>query len=108
MCVSWRFAVLLSGSCTHVQRTALPSRRCVMAADKVIVTNVSALRAKYGEKFARVKAAIDAMIAADAGRDLVTRLIAIDSQTDMARVGAKAVTSAVDQAGAKAAVDAIY
>ena len=79
-----------------------------MAVDKVIVTNVAALRAKYGDKFARVKAAIDAMIAADAGRNLVTRLIAIDSQTDMARVGARAVTSAIDQAGAKAAVDAIY
>lgn len=79
-----------------------------MAADKVIVTNVSALRAKYGDKFTRVKAAITAMIAADAGRDLVTRLIAIDSQTDMARVGGKPVTSADDQAGAKAAVDAIY
>lgn len=79
-----------------------------MAADKVIVTNVSALRAKYGDKFARVKAAIDNMIKADAGRDLTTRLVAIDSQTDMGRVGAKAVTSADDQAGAKAAVDAIY
>jgi hypothetical protein len=79
-----------------------------MAADKVIVTNVSALRAKYGDKFTRVRAAIDAMIEADAGRDLVTRVVAIDSETDMARVGGKAVTSAHDQAGAKAAVDAIY
>lgn len=79
-----------------------------MAADKVIVTNESALRAKYGDKFTRVKSAIQALIDADAGRDLVTKLVAIDSQTDMARVGAKPVTSPDDQEGAKAAVDAIY
>ena len=69
---------------------------------------MSALRAKYGDKFTRVKAAIQALIEADAGRDLVTKLIAIDSQTDMTRVGGKAITSPEDQEGAKAAVDAIY
>ena len=79
-----------------------------MATDKVIVTNVSALRAKYGDKFTRVKAAIKALIEADAGRELVTKLVAIDSQTDMARVGGRAVASPGDQEGAKAAVDAIY
>jgi hypothetical protein len=66
-------------------------------ADRVIVTNVSALRAKYKDNFTRVKAAIEVLIEADAGRDLVTRLVAIDSQTDMARVGRKAVSSPEDQ-----------
>ena len=79
-----------------------------MAVNKVIVTNKSALKAKYGVKYTRVAAAIDNLIEADASRDLVTKLVAIDSQADMARVGGKAVTSPEDQEGAKAAVDAIY
>jgi hypothetical protein len=79
-----------------------------MAVDKVIVTNVSALKAKYTTRYKKVQAAIKAMIEADAGRELVTKLIAIDSPADMARVNGKAVTSPLDQEGAKAAVDAIY
>ena len=57
-----------------------------MAVDKVIVTNVSALRAKYGNDYARVKAAIRTLIQADLARDLRTVLVAIDRAADMKRV----------------------
>ena len=79
-----------------------------MPVDKVIVTNKAALKAKYGDKYRRVAVAINRLVKADADRDLVTRLVAIDSDTEMTRAGGKAVTSPQDQAGAKAAVDAIY
>lgn len=79
-----------------------------MPVDKVIVTNTSALKAKYGDKYPRVKAAIDALIKADKARRLTTRMIAIDVETDMRRVRAQAVVGTDDQQGAKAAVDAIY
>jgi hypothetical protein len=79
-----------------------------MPVDKVIVTNTSALKAKYGDKYDRVKSAIDRLIAADAVRGLKTRLIAIDAEADMKRLRAQAVVGIADQQGAKAAVDAIY
>jgi hypothetical protein len=79
-----------------------------MTVDKIIVTNTSALKVKYGEKYARVKAAIDRLITADRERGLVTRLVAIDSEADMKRVGGRVVVGTADQQGAKAAVDAIY
>ena len=79
-----------------------------MPVDKVIVTNVSALKAKYGDKYARVKSAINRLIAADAERKLTTRLIAIDVEADMRRLRAQPVVGVADQQGAKLAVDAIY
>jgi hypothetical protein len=79
-----------------------------MTVDKVIVTNVSALKNKYGDKYGRVKTAIDRLVEADAGRQLRTVLVAIDSPADMTRVGGAAVSSPADERAAKAAVDAIY
>src|SRR6187551_3733950 len=79
-----------------------------MPVDKVIVTNTSALKAKYGDKYARVKTAIDKLIAADKARGLTTRLIAIDVEADMKRLRGQPVVAIADQQGAKAAVDAIY
>ena len=62
-----------------------------MAVDKVIATNVTALKGKYGNKYPRVKAAIDALIKADLARGLKTMLIALDSPSDMKRVKGKPV-----------------
>jgi hypothetical protein len=79
-----------------------------MATDKVIATNARALRAKYGaDGFAKIVAALDAMVAADARRGLSTRVIPIDSSADMARYGAP-VGSASNARAAKAAIDAIH
>jgi len=79
-----------------------------MSVDKVIVTNLSALRSKYGARYAEVRAAVNGLIAADRARGLTTRLVAIDSAPDMRRAGGLAVPNASSQRGAKAAVDAIF
>jgi hypothetical protein len=79
-----------------------------MAVNKVIATNVTALKGKYGNKYPRVRAAIDALIEADGARGLKTMLVALDSPSDMKRVKGKAVSKASDERGAKAAIDAIY
>ena len=79
-----------------------------MAIDKVIVTNVSALSAKYGKTgYGKIDAALKKLVAADAKRGLVSKVIALDSKTDMAPYGAP-VASAADPKEVKAAIDAIY
>lgn len=77
-----------------------------MPADKVIVTNVSALKAKYGKTFPRIDAAVNRLIAEDRKRGMATRLLAIDSAADMRAVGGGAVTKGLDQRQVKAAIDA--
>ena len=79
-----------------------------MTVDKVIVTNVSALKAKYGDKYSRVQAAIQNLVKHDEARGLQSKLVAIDSHTDMKRARGRAVSGAADQRGAKEAIDAIH
>jgi len=79
-----------------------------MASDKIIVTNISALKAKYGKSYPRVQAAVDRLVAADRGRGLATRVIALDSAGDMRAVGGAAVAKVSDQRQTKAAIDAVY
>jgi hypothetical protein len=78
-----------------------------MSIDKIIITNVSALKAKYGSAYAKVKAALAALAASDKQRGLKSKLIAIDSSADMKAVRGRAVSGPHDQRGAKAAIDAI-
>ena len=78
-----------------------------MSIDKVIVTNVTALKAKYGSAYGKVRAALAALAASDKARGLNSKLIAIDSSADMKAVRGRAVSSPRDQRGAKAAIDAI-
>jgi len=75
--------------------------------DKVIVTNVSQLRAKYGAKFRTVAAAAKHLMAADAKRGLTTRWVALDSTATMKRLKGHAVTVPSSQQQNKAAVDAV-
>jgi len=77
-------------------------------ADKVIVTNLSALRTKYGSGLTRIRAAIRRLVAADRKRGLRTRLVALDSKTAMKKLGAPAVSDAADFEQNKRAIDAIY
>jgi hypothetical protein len=79
-----------------------------MSVDKVIATNVGALKAKYGTRYSLVRDAIRALIDADAKRGLQTRLVALDNATDMKRVKGAAVDGPLDEKGAKAAIDAVY
>src|SRR3954469_13073281 len=75
---------------------------------KVIVTNAGALKAKYEEQHARVAAAIDALIEADAGKGMTTRLVALDDERMMKRLGARAIEDVDDRRGTKNAIDAIW
>jgi Peptidase family C25 len=76
---------------------------------KVIVTNRSAARAKYGAAgWAKVRHAVVALVAADSARGVTTRMLAIDAAADTKKVGATPIAHADDVAGIKLAIDAIY
>ena len=79
-----------------------------MTANKVIVTNRTALQRKYSTGFHRVQDAIGRLIAADKKRGLTTLLVAIDSAADMRSVQGPPVTTASDQREVKAAIDAVW
>lgn len=75
--------------------------------DKLIVTNRTALKRKYGARgFARITAAVNALIVADRKRGLITRLMLLDSAA-MNRYGA-AVTDASSARQNKRAIDSLY
>lgn len=76
--------------------------------DKVIVTNVGALKKKYGAGLARIRAAVRRLIAADKKRGIRTRLVALDSKTAMKKLRAPAVTDAADPEQNKKAIDGVF
>jgi hypothetical protein len=77
--------------------------------DKIIVTNRTALTAKYGTTgLAKIKAAITTLIAADKKRGFNTRLIYLDDATAMRRLRGRAVMSAQSAVQNKQAIDALY
>jgi hypothetical protein len=79
-----------------------------MSSKKVIVTNRGALRAKYkASGLKRIQAALDALIAADAARDLETEVVFLDDKAGMKRRGAAAVTKPLDPKQNKQAIDAV-
>jgi hypothetical protein len=76
--------------------------------DKVIISNRSALEAKYGNAGSKaVGAALKALIAADKKRGLKTVIVEIDDQARMKALRGKVPLNAKDQRGAKLAVDAV-
>jgi hypothetical protein len=79
-----------------------------MKVDKIIITNNSALRKKYGKTLPRVKRAIARLVVSDKRRGIKTTLVKIDSASHMKKVQGKAVKNKDDQKQVKAAVDAIY
>lgn len=79
-----------------------------MKIDKIIVSCADALIEKYGhEGFAKIRVALDAMIAADAKRHLTTKVVYADRHRDMTPYGYRVRDSATPKK-MKAAVDAIY
>ena len=77
--------------------------------DKVIVTNESALRAKYGSSGLRqVKAAVRELTAADKARGLGTRYVALDDARTMRGFRGTPVTSVMNCRQNKDAVDAVW
>jgi hypothetical protein len=77
--------------------------------DKIIVTNLGALKKKYGANgLAKIRAAVKALISADKARGLQTRLIALDRASDMKKVHGSRVSAADNCQQNKKAIDAIY
>lgn len=77
--------------------------------DKLIVSNRSALRAKYGGAgLKQLNAALSALIAADKKRGLKTRVVYLDDARSMKALAAPVVTAADSPRQNKLAVDALY
>ena len=77
--------------------------------DKIIVTNLGALKKKYGANgVAKIRAAVKALISADKARGLQTRLIALDRASDMKKVHGSRVRTVDNFGQNKKAIDAIY
>jgi hypothetical protein len=76
--------------------------------DKIVITNLGALKEKYGNKMPRIDAAIGRYITADKKRGLETKVVAVDSAADMRAVHGPIVTDKDDQKQVKKAVDAIF
>jgi hypothetical protein len=77
--------------------------------DKVIVTNINALKSKYGTKgVTAIRAAVKQLISADSKRGLKTRLIGLDDTAAMKKLKAPVVTKASDPKQNKAAIDAVF
>ena len=77
--------------------------------DKIIVTNRAALTAKYkAAGVAKIKTAIDALIAADADRGIKCRLVYLDDAVTMKKFGGTAVKDPTSARQNKEAIDAIF
>jgi hypothetical protein len=77
--------------------------------DKIVVTNRTALTAKYGPKgFTAVRAAVAALVARDKTRDIKTAVVYLDDATQMKKLGAKPLARVSDYRGAKAAIDGVF
>jgi hypothetical protein len=77
--------------------------------DKLIVTNVSALKRKYGSKgYSRIKRAVAQLIAADKKRGVHSVFLALDSASAMKKKRGIAVTDASGSRQYKEAIDAVH
>jgi hypothetical protein len=77
--------------------------------DKIIVSNRTALKEKYGTAgVTKIKKAIDALIAADAKRAIKSRLVYLDDAAAMKGFKGAGVTSRTSARQNKEAIDAIF
>lgn len=80
-----------------------------MRVDKVIVTNLTALRQKYEAAGVKtIQAAVKDLIAADKQRGLTTMLVALDDAAGMKKLKAPPVKDATDLKQNKKAIDGVY
>lgn len=75
---------------------------------KFIVTNITALKKKYGAKYAKVETAVKQLIATDAARQIITTVWDVSDTVTMKKAGGKRVTKVANPKQNKDAVDAIY
>lgn len=76
--------------------------------DKVVVTNMRALKSKYGRRVRRITAALGELVDADRERGLTTSVVHLDDEAEMARYGAPPVRRSTSPPQAKAAIDGVY
>jgi hypothetical protein len=77
--------------------------------DKIIVTNFSALTAKYkAEGVALIRQALSKLIAADNKRGLNTQVVELDNAQDIAKVSGKPVTDATNPRQNKNTIDIVF
>jgi hypothetical protein len=77
--------------------------------DKVIVTNLTALEAKYGKAGVKaIRAATRRLVAADKKRGISTRLVALDDVEVMKKLKAPPVITVSSCRQNKAAIDGVY
>ena len=76
--------------------------------DKVIVTNVGAMKVKYGSGYSQITKAVRRLVAADKKRGLKTRLVALDNSRSMKLLKAKPVLDARDCRQNKTAIDGVF
>jgi hypothetical protein len=99
----------VSMSAIKVTPQQVVSRATVVKIDKVIVTNLSALKRKYGTGgVKKIQTALKNLIAKDRKLGLVTRLYPLDDAATMKQVNGKPVTKATDPKQNKNAIDAVY
>ena len=78
-------------------------------ADKVIVTNMTALKQKYGAAgLKKIQTAVKDLIAADKKRGLTTTLVALDDTTAMKKLTSPPVKDAASTRENKKAIDGVY
>jgi hypothetical protein len=76
--------------------------------DKVIITNLSAFKRKYGSRYSAISEAIKKLIAADKKRGINTKLIALDNAAEMKKLKAPVVTNAANPRQNKRAIDGVF
>jgi hypothetical protein len=77
--------------------------------DKVILTNLEALKTKYGTAgVAKIRNAVDGLIASDKQRGLVSMLIALDDAATMKKLASSRVTDPKNHKQNKDAIDGVY
>ena len=80
-----------------------------MPIDKVLITNASRLRAKYGRAGkARVERALKRLIGADRRRGFSSELVYLDDRRQMTDLGLRPVTNHANRRQNKRAIDGIY
>jgi hypothetical protein len=76
--------------------------------NKLLVTNVGALKAKYLKKYSKVEEAIHGLIKADETRRITSKLIALDNAAEMKRLGAKPIIDPAGGEETKNAIDRVW
>ncbi len=80
-----------------------------MRVHKVIVTNATALRRKYGDGGLKaIRRAVNRLIIADKNRGLITIMIALDDAARIKKFAAPAVIDPADAMQNKTAIDTVY